>query len=142
MIGSLLVFMYSFEYLRLVAYQSSDCFICMCIKVYSHKVYQQQGFLSVHPESGKLVIDTSATLTVLDTFSECFLRLLDCMDNGDGAGLESILWSEMAPENAFVRSVVSLVESDGAKAPHRPERNCTCHPSWALPLCMECGPAP
>jgi len=109
-------------------------------QVYSHKVYQQQGFLSVHPESGKLVIDTSATLTVLDTFSECFLRLLDCMDNGDGAGLESILWSEMAPEDAFVRSVVSLVEGDGARAPHRPERNCTCHPSWALPLCMECGP--
>ena len=52
----------------------------------------------------------------------------------------------MAPEDAFVRKAVELVqakECGGAGAVGafaRPERGCTCHPSWALPACLECKP--
>jgi hypothetical protein len=56
-----------------------------CLQVYSYKVYNRNGFLSLHAETGQLVIDADKTLAVLDDFADCFLRLLDCMDNNDGA---------------------------------------------------------
>ena len=56
-----------------------------------------------------------------------------------------VVQEEMAPEDAFVRKAVELVQAKecgvgavGAFA--RPERGCTCHPSWALPACLECKP--
>jgi len=78
---------------------------------------------------------------VLDAFADCFLRVLGCMDAEDGAGLEKVLYHEMAPENAFVRAVLALVQADkpGAFA-RRPERGCACHPSWSLPACDMCAP--
>jgi hypothetical protein len=53
-------------------------------QVYSYKVYNRNGFLTLHPDSGQLVLDADKTLAVLDDFSDCFLRLLACMDNDDG----------------------------------------------------------
>ena len=61
-------------------------------QVYAYKVYHQQGFLTVDAGSGKLVIDATKTLAVLEVFCECFLRLLDFMDKADGAGLEKMLY--------------------------------------------------
>ena len=109
--------------------------------VFSHKVYHRTGFLSLHAQSGKLQIDTSKTMEVLDAFADCFLRVLAAMDARDGAALERVLYAEMAPEDTFVRSVVALVQSDqqGAFA-RRPERGCACHPSWSLPACDVCAP--
>ena len=58
----------------------------------------------------------------------------------------AVAQEEMAPEDAFVRKAVELVqakECGGAGAVGafaRPERGCTCHPSWALPACLECKP--
>lgn len=87
------------------------------------------------------MLDASKTLAVLDHFKECFERLLACMDAADGAGLEKILFNEMAPEDAFVRAVVALVRAASpSAAPPRPERGCTCHPSWSLPTCLVCQP--
>lgn len=91
---------------------------------------------------GKLTIDASKTLAVLDVFCDCFLRVLNCMDSADGAALEKILFEEMAPEDDFVRQVVELVQAKeaGPAQPRRPERGCSCHPSWSLPLCGVCQP--
>lgn len=75
------------------------------------KVYHQYGYLTVHPDSGKLVIDPSKTLSVLDDFAACFLKLLDAMDAGDGETLETILLDTMAPEDDFVNQTLSLVRA-------------------------------
>ena len=113
-------------------------------QVYAYKVYHKHGYLTIHPTSGKLVLDASKTLEVLDTFVDCFERLLGHMDEREGAALEDILFKELAPEDAFVREVLALVRAakvaDGAPPPCRPERGCSCHPTWALPLCMVCQP--
>jgi len=113
-------------------------------QVFAYKVYHRHGYLSLHSD-GTVLIDASKTLAVLDDFAECFLRILACMDREDGPGLEKILYEEMAPEDAFVRAVVAKVQSnDGSPAkPPRPERGCSCHPTWSLPecaVCLPCGP--
>ena len=164
-------------------YDSSALRPYIIFQVYAYKVYEAQGFLTRHAD-GKLVIDESKTLDVLDVFSSCFLRLLGCMDQvrfqprkrgppqppqqlhtrspqqlsktdkafsccrslhrgqADGAGLEKILFEEMAPENDFVRSVLSLVRAvpETGEVPRRPERGCSCHPTWSLPTCFVCKP--
>ena len=84
----------------------------LIFQVYSYKAYEKHGFLLPHADSGKLTIDTSKTLDVLDEFAECYERLLGYMDTKDGAGLEAILW-DMAPENDFVRGVLRLIETPG-----------------------------
>jgi hypothetical protein len=109
--------------------------------VYAYKAYGQHGYLSFHPETGRLVLDPSKTLAVLDTFSECFERVLAAEDASDGTALEKILYGEMSPEDEFVRSVLGLMnaaKSSGGGCDERPERNCTCHPTWSIPLCLEC----
>jgi len=78
-------------------------------------VYAQTGYLTLHPESGLLVLDETKTLAALDVFSECFLRLLDGMDRADGAGLQRMLETEMAPESDFVRAVLRLLPSRKGK---------------------------
>lgn len=60
-------------------YDSSALRPYIIFQVYAYKVYEAQGFLTRHAD-GKLVIDESKTLDVLDVFSSCFLRLLGCMD--------------------------------------------------------------
>lgn len=81
-----------------------------CIfQCYAHKVYHKHGYLSVHAESGKLVLDPAKTLAVLDDFAGCFLEILDAMDANDGGKLEKILTETMAPETAFVRETLALV---------------------------------
>jgi len=110
--------------------------------VYAFKVYGRRGFLSFDPTSGKVVLDPSKTLDVLGDFCDVFLRILGCMDARDGPGLEAILWEEMAPEDAFVRAVLKLLKGG---APHvtRPDRGCSCHPSWSIPKCGVCvAPSP
>eukprot|EP00928_Gymnodinium_smaydae_P078373 TRINITY_DN6224_c0_g2_i2.p1 TRINITY_DN6224_c0_g2~~TRINITY_DN6224_c0_g2_i2.p1 ORF type:complete len:586 (-),score=139.03 TRINITY_DN6224_c0_g2_i2:191-1948(-) len=78
-------------------------------QIYAYKVYHRHGFLKKH-EDGKLLVDTSPTLAVLDEFADCFLRLLGCMDRSDGPGLEKMLFEEMSPEDDFVRGVVANVQ--------------------------------
>ena len=84
-------------------------------QIYAYKVYAQTGYLSLHPVSGLLVLDETKTLAALEIFSECFLRLLDGMDRADGAGLQQMLETEMAPENDFVRAVLRLLPSRKGK---------------------------
>lgn len=84
-------------------------------------------------------------MLVLDDYCDCYLRLLSAMDNKKGKELEDILFIEMAPETAFVKHLLQLLrsskEQDGtALLPPRPERNCTCHPTWSIPMCLECKP--
>jgi hypothetical protein len=121
--------------------------------VYAYKVYFKHNFLSFHPTSGLLQLHPDATLAVLRDFQSCFLALLAAMDRGDGAALEALLFQEMAPETPFVRLVVCLVDAAAATTggigpeavlpppPPRPERGCTCHPTWSLPTCGVCAPA-
>lgn len=85
-------------------------------QIYAYKVYAKTGYLAIHPESGKLVLDEAATLKALDIFADCFLRILDAMDKADGAALQEILETEMAPEDDFVRSVLKLLPSRKCKA--------------------------
>ena len=83
-----------------------------CIfQCYAHKVYHKHGYLSVHAETGKLVLDPTKTLEVLDDFAGCFLELLAAMDARDGKALELILTETMAPETEFVRATLALVRS-------------------------------
>jgi hypothetical protein len=93
-------------------YESEALRPYIIFQTYAHKVYHQKGLLSKHPESGQLLLDTTATLAVLDVLSECFLKILDCMDNGDGKGLETILRDQMVPEDDFVRSVLQLLKTE------------------------------
>ena len=86
------------------------------------------------------MLDPRQTLPVLERFTDCFERLLGCMDAADGPGLEAILFSEMAPEDDFVRQVLDLVRSGAAGEPRRLERGCSCHPTWSLPECLVCQP--
>jgi hypothetical protein len=79
-------------------------------QIYAYKVYAQTGYLSIHPSSGLLVLDESKTLAALEVFAECFLRILDRMDEADGTALQQILETEMAPENDFVRAVLQLLQ--------------------------------
>ena len=88
---------------------------CIIFQIYAYKVYAQTGYLSLHPVSGLLVLDETKTLAALEIFSECFLRLLDGMDRADGAGLQQMLETEMAPENDFVRAVLRLLPSRKGK---------------------------
>lgn len=106
-------------------------------QVYAYKVYNRHGYLTVHPADGKLVLDATKTLEVLDVFVECFERLLGLMDMRDGAALEEMLFEEIAPEDAFVRKVLALVRA-ARQATERPERGCSCHPTWSLPKCTVC----
>jgi len=109
--------------------------------VYSYKTYEKHGFLTIDTASGKLAIDATKTMAVLDTFCDCYLRILNAMDNTDGAALEAILFEEMAPENVFVRHLLHLLQvaKMGDSTEKRPERNCTCHPTWSIPMCGECS---
>jgi hypothetical protein len=54
-------------------------------------------------------IPSKKTMSVLDEFCDCYLRLLDAMDNKDGTTLENILFVEMAPETNFVRHLLHLI---------------------------------
>jgi len=92
-------------------YDSSGLRPYIIFQIYAYKVYAQTGYLTLHPESGLLVLDETKTLAALDVFSECFLRLLDGMDKADGQALQQILETEMAPENDFVRAVLQLLPS-------------------------------
>ena len=85
-------------------------------QIYAYKTFAQTGYLSIHPTSGLLVLDESKTLAALDIFADCFLRILDRMDEADGAALQEILETEMAPENDFVRAVLQLLPSRKGKA--------------------------
>eukprot|EP00929_Paragymnodinium_shiwhaense_P004664 TRINITY_DN10577_c0_g1_i1.p1 TRINITY_DN10577_c0_g1~~TRINITY_DN10577_c0_g1_i1.p1 ORF type:complete len:572 (-),score=153.64 TRINITY_DN10577_c0_g1_i1:210-1925(-) len=92
-------------------YDSSALRPYIIFQIYAYKVYAQTGYLTIHPVSGLLVLDESKTTAALDVFSECFLRILDLMDKADGAALQQILETEMAPENDFVRTVLKLLPS-------------------------------
>jgi len=91
-------------------YDSQALWPYIIFQIYNHKVCHKHGYLKTH-EDGKLVLDESKTLLVLDELSACFLRILNHMDAADGAALESILFKEMAPEDAFVKHVVGLVKA-------------------------------
>jgi len=95
-------------------YDSQALWPYIIFQIYNHKVCRKHGYLKTH-ENGKLVLDESKTLAVLDELSACFLRILDHMDAADGAALESILFKEMAPEDAFVKHVVGLVKASQGK---------------------------
>ena len=97
-------------------YDSSGLRPYIIFQIYAYKVYAQTGYLSIHPTSGLLVLDESKTLAALDIFADCFLRILDRMDEADGAALQQILETEMAPENDFVRAVLQLLPSRKGKA--------------------------
>jgi hypothetical protein len=86
-----------------------------CIfQCYAHKVYHKHAYLTLHPDTGKLELDPSKTLEVLDDFAACFLEILAAMDVADGAALETILLETMAPETEFVRQTLALVQAIGA----------------------------
>lgn len=62
-------------------------------QIHAHNVYFREGFLSLD-EDGKVVIDASKTLKVLDSFSSLFEEILDALDLGNEEGgqkLERIL---------------------------------------------------
>jgi len=61
------------------------------------------------------VLDASKTLAVLDTFANCFERILGAEDGSDGDVLEQILFQEMEPENEMVRAVLALLGGSAAK---------------------------
>ena len=82
----------------------------MIFQIYAYKVYHRNGYITRGPD-GKLQINDSQVLPVLDELAGCFERVLDCMDARDGAGLEQILFEEMSPETQFVRDVVAMVNS-------------------------------
>ena len=65
-------------------YDSEALYPYIIFQIYAHKVYASHGYLSLHPESGKLVLDGSKTLSVLDEFAECFERILAGEDRSDG----------------------------------------------------------
>jgi len=92
-------------------YNSSGLRPYIIFQIYAYKVYAKTGYLSLHPTSRLLVLDESKTIAALDLFSDCFLRILDLMDKADGAALQEILETEMAPENDFVRAVLQLLPS-------------------------------
>ena len=96
-------------------YESSALRPYIIFQIYAYKVYAQTGYLTLHPASGRLVLDESKTIAALDIFSDCFLRILDCMDEADGTALQQILETEMAPENDFVRAVLQLLPSRKGK---------------------------
>lgn len=124
-------------------YESEALRPYIIFQVYAFKVYGRTGYLAAHPASGKLVLDASKTLEVLNIFSSTFLLILDAMDAANGAALEHILFEELAPEDAFVRATVAAVgAAPGQAGGARPERGCTCHPSWRLPQCpgLVCQP--
>ena len=94
-------------------YDSEALYPYIIFMVYFYKVHHKHGYLTLHPDSGKLVLDPSKTLLVLDEFAGTFERLLGLMDARDGAGLEALLFQDMAPEDDFVRAVVALVRAKG-----------------------------
>ena len=96
-------------------YDSSGLRPYIIFQIYAYKVYAQTGYLAIHPSSGLLVLDESKTIAALDVFANCFLRILDSMDAADGAALQQILETEMAPENDFVRTVLQLLPSRKGK---------------------------
>merc|ERR1719487_856406 len=81
-------------------------------QVYAYKIYEKHGYLSLNSK-GKVCFDDSKTLPVLDEFKACWLRILDCEDANDGAGLEAIL-NDMLEETEFVKHVVLKVNSPNA----------------------------
>lgn len=95
-------------------YHSQSLWPYIIFQIYNHKVCHKHGYLKTH-ENGKLLIDESKTLAVLDELSACFLRILDHMDTADGAALENILFKEMEPEDDFVKHVVGLVKASQGK---------------------------
>merc|ERR1712125_144473 len=96
-------------------YNSSALRPYIIFQIYAYKVYAQTGYLTLHPESGLVVLDETKTIAALDIFSDCFLRILDGMDKADGTALQQILEVEMAPENDFVRAVLKLLPSQTGK---------------------------
>lgn len=97
-------------------YESSALRPYIIFQIYAYKVYAQTGYLTIHPSSGLLVLDESKTISTLEIFSDCFLRILDSMDKADGKELQQILEMEMAPENDFVRAVLQLLPSRKGRA--------------------------
>ena len=77
-------------------------------QIHAYNTYFKHGFLSF--ESGKLVLDVSKTLAVLDDFSNLFESILNALDlnNEDGGKkLESILLEMREPE-VDTKKVVDL----------------------------------
>ena len=70
-------------------------------QIHAYNVYFKEGFLSFDAE-GKIVIDVSKTLQVLDSFSSLFEDILDALDlcnEEGGQTLESILGMMNVPSD-------------------------------------------
>ena len=80
------------------------------MQIYAYTTYAKHGYLSQDASTGRLVLDESRTLAVLDAFSEQFEAVLECEDRADGAALAAIL-AEMEQESDFVRAVVRNVNA-------------------------------
>jgi hypothetical protein len=76
-------------------------------QIYAWKVYHKHGYLTETAE-GRVQLDDSKTLAVLDEFSGRYEELLACEDSMDGAGLQAIL-DDMAAETDFIQRVVAKV---------------------------------
>lgn len=79
----------------------------MIFMIYAFRIYNETGYL-LNNADGLVVFDDSKVLEVLQIFRTRYLEILDCEDNMNGAGLQSIL-DDMSHETEFVQSVVDKV---------------------------------
>ena len=78
-------------------------------QIYAWKTYFAQGYVTEGAD-GKLSIDDTKTLQVLEIFSNRFVAILDCEDSGDAETLLGFL-DEMQQETDAVRRVVAAVNA-------------------------------
>jgi len=78
-------------------------------QTYAFNMYASKGYIA-EDASGKLVLDDSKTMDVLDAFSERFLAILECEDKADGKTLTRFL-GEMQDETDLIRRVVAAVNA-------------------------------
>jgi hypothetical protein len=88
-------------------YSSAPLQPYIIFQIYAYKVYHSSGYLSLDSQ-GKVVIDPSKTLEVLNVFSEKYLEILHAEDVLDGECLGRIV-EEMRSETDFITHVVSQV---------------------------------
>ncbi len=97
-----------FDALRYFAkYNSESLRPYIIFQVYAYKVYHELGYISLN-EDGRVVIDTSKTIQVLEKFSAQYLEILQCEDDLNGNRLQEIV-EAMAKETEFIQVVLSRV---------------------------------
>lgn len=78
-------------------------------QIYAYKTYEKHGFLKLGA-TGKLSLDASRTLPVLDEFSAAFLEILDCCDMANAAGGSRLvaMTDGMRQTTPFVDALVAM----------------------------------